>query len=252
MYQVKYKIEKGTEMKIKKSMSVGVITYIVLFAISLLFILLYIALDKCNSFQCYALNYGKKLIEVMATGLFPALFLAFLTDIATTIRQKKKYAEYYNSLTKTLKEMCESLPTELHASVIEVAGSDMYDKRATFEEWCNILYEKEDKKEINYFVNQITDIKNEAIKLLEHTNSYQSFIDETDRKAKVKKLKKLISACNGFYSVVKSYNENVLKFRFAPEELSKAIMALFPIDLSENKYIKIGYSDKFNSDDYCE
>lgn len=239
-------------MKIKKSMSVGVITYIKLFAISLLFIALYILLDKCCCFKCYALNYGKKLIEIMATGLFPAVFLSFLIDVLTTIREKKKYEEYYRSISETLKEMCEYLPTELHASVIEVAGSEMYDHKKTFAEWCNILYEKEDEKEISYFVNQIIDIKNEAIKLLEHTNSYQSFTDGTDRKAKVKKLKNLVSACNGFYSVIKSSTENVLKFRCAPEKLSESIIALFPTELSENKYIKIGYSDKFNSDDYCE
>ncbi len=209
-----------------------------------------------ESFECVKLflsTFGRKILEFMAAGLLPAIFVAFCTDIVSTKQQKSYYNNFYNDSLKVLKSLCENLPTELHACIADIyqkenAPDEEWEKRKTFSEWCQILYDKKDQNQIRYIKQEVRYIKAEALKTLEKLSSYQAYRNEENNNA----IKNLINGCDAFCRVADEYGKYTGNHTCHSQKLAQGILALFPIDLSENKYIKIGYSDKFNSDDYCE
>lgn len=217
------------------------------------FIFLHIMLSCFECFRIFVLTSVMKFIEFMAAGIFPSIFVAFCADVANTSRQKSYYEKFYNDSIKVLKLMCENLPTELHACIADIyqkenVSDEEWEKKKTFSEWCQILYDKKDKNQIQYMKQKVRHIKAEALKALERLSSYQSYRNEENNNA----IKNLINGCDAFCKVVDETGKYTGAYVCYPDKLIQAIIKVFPIDLSENKYIKLGYLDKFNSDDYCK
>lgn len=217
------------------------------------YFLFHVLMIFCDDFKIFLSVFTIKFVEYMAAGLFPSIFVAFCTDVANTKRQKNAYEKFHNSSLNVLKSMCENLPTELHACIASIylkenASEEKWNEVKTFSEWCRILYDKKDKTQIQYIQQEVRAIKSEAIKALEKLTSYETYYNEKNNDA----IKKLIDGCNAFCRVVSEDGKYTGQYVCYPDSLIQAVIALFPINLEENKYIKIGYSGPFNSDNFCE
>lgn len=209
-----------------------------------------------ESFECVKLflsTFGRKILEFMAAGLLPAIFVAFCTDIVSTKQQKCYYEKFYDDSIKVLKSMCENLPTELHACIAEIyqkenAPDEEWEKRKTFSEWCHILSIKKDKECIRYMKQEVRCIKVEATKALEKLTAYQAYRNEENIKA----LENLINGCEAFCRVVDENGKYTGNYECHPNKFIQAIIKVFSTNLEENKYIRIGYLEAFNSDDFCQ
>lgn len=240
-------------MKIKEITSTSITFYIGMAIIGTFFMFLYVMFSYFECFRIFVSTSVMKFIEFMAAGIFPSIFVAFFADVANTNRQKCYYEKFYNDSIKVLKSMCENLPTELHACIADIYQKENFSdeewkKKKTFSEWCQILYDKKDQNQIRYIKQEVLHIKAEALKTLEKLSSYQAYRNEENNNA----IKNLINGCDAFCRVVDEYGKYTGNHICHSQKLVQGILALFPIDLSENKYIKVGYLDKFNSDDYCE
>lgn len=122
------------------------------------------------------------------------------------------------------------------------------EKKETFSVWCDILFDEKDKNQIRYIRQEVRAIKSEAIKVLERLNAYQAYRNDENKYA----IEKLIEGCDAFCRVVDKNGKYTGEYVCHSDKLVKAVINLFPIELSENKYIKIGYAEKFNSDDFCD
>lgn len=241
-------------MKLKEITATSITFYITMTIVGIFLIFLYVLVD---CFECVGIvicAFSKKLLEFVAAGVFPSILVAFITDVANTKRQEKYYIKFYDDSLKVLKAMCENLPAELHSCMIDIyrqrkeVSESEWERKETFSEWCRILYDTKDRNQIQYMQQEVIRIKVEATKVLENLNAYQAYHSEENNNA----IENLISGCNTFCRRVYENGKYTENYECHPNKLIQAVVDLFPIELPENKDIKIGYSRKFNSYDYGE
>lgn len=132
--------------------------YLFLVAISVFFVVLRIT-DVCfDGVGKVVLKTVQVLIEILAAGMLPAVFVAFLTDWAGCKREDKIYKKYVEDSLKALKSRCEDLPLEL----LNCINSEKYEEngeRHTFCRWSELLYGKDGAKT---FSQELKELQMEA------------------------------------------------------------------------------------------
>lgn len=234
-------------MKLKTSIKTK--HYVIAGIVAIAFIVVDAFIKYPNNFTTFCKEeLIKYLVEIMATGLLPAILLAYLTDLANTSRQLKKYDKFKDNVKKPLLLMCEALPMTLYNCVLDSYDEipeDFWKERNTFVNWCERLYNSENANEIKYFVQDINSIKNEAKSIIGILNSYQDFCDEEERINEIERINAIAKACEGFYTIIKENGKSVHKYTHNADMLAKSITNLF----SSNDISK-GYDDKYNCEDY--
>ena len=230
--------------------------YIIMMLVGALIIFLYAFMTECDQPRTLLSSFLIRFLEFLAAGIFPAVIVAFLTDCANTRQKKKEYEEFYKDSVNVLKAMCENLPATLHACIADIYQSERAPETAwtakkDFRGWCLELASKNDTEQIGYLNQEFLQIKAEVEKALRNLCAYQSW-REKDRNAA---LDTMIQSCNSIlFRLIGAANNDTStgKWRCNPDKFIRAILDLFPPELPENKDIKLGYTQPFNSDDYCD
>lgn len=228
--------------------------YIIMLLVGVFTILLSTLMHECEHLKKFISDFLMDLLKFLAAGIFPAVIVALITDCANTKQKKKEYEEFYEDSINVLKRMCENLPTTLHTCIADIyqqegAPETAWDKKNTFRGWCLELVSKDDTEQITYMNQEFLQIKAEAEKALRNLSAYQGWRDKDKNDA----LDDLIKSCNLFFTRAKKSagdDNSTWKWNCNPDKCVKAVLNLFPPELSENKDIKLGYTQKFNSYDY--
>ena len=242
--------------KKKTKTSIPIKHYIIMMGVGVIAIFLYTLLVECEQINAFLSAFLMNLLEFSAAGIFPAVIVALITDCANTQRKKKEYEEFYKDSVNVLKTMCENLPATLYACIADIYQSERVPEAAwgtkkDFRGWCLEIASKNDTEQIGYLNQEFLQIKAEAEKALRNLCAYQSW-REKDRNAA---LDTMIQSCNSIlFRLIGAANNDTStgKWRCNPDKFIRAILDLFPPELPENKDIKLGYTQPFNSDDYCD
>lgn len=237
-------------MNIKKITTLNISFYVSMFFIGVFILLMYVSALSFDSLRALVSTFELKLLEYTSAGIFPSMLVAFATDIVATKQKKEHYKTFCAYSLQLLKIMCEDLPATLHACVIDVKqkeNADVYDCKMTFCNWCDFLNSAQDPVQFEYLQQEIRKIKSEATKALDKMATYEEYYDEARNKA----IKSLIEGCNAFCRAVDEKGRYVGNCKCHPNAFVRAVLALFPPELPENKYIKIGYTEAYNADNFC-
>lgn len=234
-------------MKRNKLTSLSTMFYVFMFSIGLLLIILHTLISISDFVKVFFSSLVLNLIEFNAAGIFPAIVVALMTDAITTKLKKDNYKKFCEYSLQKLKIMCEDLPATVHACAADLfSNDDDYDIKKTFCGWCNYLNEKKDSEQIKYLRQEVRSVETECRIALDKLETYEEYRDDE----KISSIKSLIEGCKSFYREGDENGKITGHDTCHPDKFVQAVLKLFPTDSEENKCIKLGYVDKFNSDDY--
>lgn len=181
-------------------------------------------------------------------GIIASLIVSLFIDLGNTNRKHKTEQAVLSRMLADLKNECAELPSEMIIAVYEAVGYD-FDKKTTFSEWTDILFEKKDNsisepqtKEILYVLQTVEDIRRKALEVLELMRYSLDNTAITDDL--MKRTKQLISVCNRICREQKRPDYEVCK-KLITEDLTVQIKEMFP-DLKKD------YTRSYNEKDYSD
>lgn len=255
MCKKREKIKKKREKR--KSTTLGEKAYIGLFTGSILAILLFVAVQKCECAQCFICTFLRKTVEFVAAGMLPAVLVAFLQDLANTKREQEDYRKKIKSAKACLKEACLYLPSEILVCInSEECAENGLSK--SFVEWCQNFSSDQQrlKKESQYYAQFVLDVERAAIEFKGKVSIYEKSILERTRLSEKQNVESLIKSCKALRMSLKYPCKE--RFIQNSEELSAAVLEMFTetgfdsdtkiIDPEILKY----YKGKYNSETLAE
>ncbi|MBR4892431.1 MAG: hypothetical protein IKZ35_00430 [Clostridia bacterium] len=223
--------------------------YVILFGISILFIITHITIDGCIKIENKIPDCIKTIIEIMAFGMLPGVLVSFLIERSMQSSQRENWKKYVESSKMLLKQKCEWLASDVLVSINQVVEKcDEEEERKTFVQWCEILFSEyytekySDGQEA--FLEDVKSIKEETIKVFGIISEYQDFITQDERKREMDICTQLIDACKQIRIKERKADKTVL-YRYQFDKLAIAIYGMFE-DLKEN------YTIAYNSEDYAD
>lgn len=159
--------------------------------ISLLFVVFFVL--------CHLFLNEKSAAEIflsLGSGGVSSTIVALVMDIANKKRQENEERNLFNRLTAEFDAACEELLTEFVVAAQEAYGVD--EEKRSFAEWARMLMADDlaDTKilrEADYALQQVTEVKNQANRLLRDKNIHlnNQYLDDDF----VKAVKKIYSYC---------------------------------------------------------
>lgn len=220
--------------------------YVIAFIVSILFIVASFVNNHCEKFINFILLFVSEFIDITASGLFPAILVAYFTDIVNTNHKINEYNKKLQCKKKELEEIFLDLPSEILVSINTPNYTESGKK--TFLQWCEFYFS--DKKYRQFrrkeFTANIDYAKTKVEQYIGFYKEYQSNILEDLRQrelAKAKEVRRLLVVCNRF-------NEDIGQYISDLKDLVNSICDFFD-DTEEFKEIHFYFKEKYNSDNFC-
>lgn len=243
-FEKEMKIYKWEVKKVKTE--IKKLYYIILFLTSIGFIVMQVINENCK----YVTGFIAELIEIMATGMFPAVLLAFLTDIITVKHKQKEYKQKLKCKKKSLEECYTELPSEILV-YINTPDYAENEESKSYVQWCKKYFTDNSvsKDKIKNYFTEFNQLWAETKNYYFYVSEYDSAAVEDIRQNELKKIKKVRDVLMSIKVISYRQTDDANFYIAKIQEFIEAVIELFD-KIYDYPNIKKFYTQKYNSVDF--